>query len=96
LDELRAKRLEALQQHEVSEALKEFEGRYQGVRDELKIERNKSFTYKKMAFTEKATYSGFLARVVELEEMNTKLQGKYEAAIAMVDRLQSEPSGPAL
>ncbi|KAL3452754.1 hypothetical protein BJX65DRAFT_302662 [Aspergillus insuetus] len=88
LDELRAKRLEALQQHEVSEALKEFEGRYQEVRDELKIERNKSFTYKKMAFTEKATYSGFLARVAELEEMNAKLQGKYEAAMAIVDRLQ--------
>ncbi|KAL3484431.1 hypothetical protein BJX62DRAFT_243949 [Aspergillus germanicus] len=83
LDELRAKRLEALQQHEVSGALKKFEGRYQEVRDELKSERNKSFTYKKMAFTEKANYSGFLAPVAELEEMNAKLQGKYEAAMAM-------------
>jgi hypothetical protein len=89
--EMKVKRLEGLQQHEVSEALKELEGRYQEVRDELKIERNKSFTYKKMAFTEKATYSGLLARVAELEEMNAKLQGKYEAAMAIVGRLQGEP-----
>jgi hypothetical protein len=34
--------------------------------------------------------------VAELEEANAKLQGKYEAAMAMVDRLQSEPSGAAL
>ncbi|CEL04877.1 hypothetical protein ASPCAL06001 [Aspergillus calidoustus] len=89
--EMKVKRLEDLKQHEVSEALKELEGRYQEVRDELKIERNKSFTYKKMAFTEKATYSGLLARVAELEEMNAKLQGKYEAAMAIVGRLQGEP-----
>jgi hypothetical protein len=58
LDELRAKRLEALQQHEVSEALNEFEARYQEVRDELKIDATRALRIRKWRLRRKRAIPG--------------------------------------
>ncbi|CEL04865.1 hypothetical protein ASPCAL05989 [Aspergillus calidoustus] len=71
--------LEALQQHEVTDVIRELERDYVEARKEIDTERRRRYECTKRLRELRHKHSLVLARLVEVEDMNLKWQDKYEA-----------------
>ncbi|KAL2856152.1 hypothetical protein BJX68DRAFT_263648 [Aspergillus pseudodeflectus] len=76
---MKVKQLEALQQHEVTDVIRELERDYMEAREELDTERRRRYECTKRLRELRHKHSLVLARLVEVEDMNLKWQDKYEA-----------------